>query len=188
MPPINKMICDKPYDGAGYNSCPPRVIVGVCDHITAGGGSIEFYHDFFNTGGERQYDALVDFVVGKDGRIAMLNDPWGTRMPWANGGSDGLEGDGPAFVKRFGVYGINFNLASVEHVGDGTTPWPQVQWDASVALDAWLFDRSGMRWDSFPVHQDYGVVTHLLHFEFATKPCPGPYLRDNIDKYQADVR
>jgi hypothetical protein len=187
-PPILEMICDKPYDGAGFTRVSPRVIVGTCEHITAGGGSIEFYQKFFSTGGERALDALVDFVVGTDGRIGMLNDPWGTRMPWANGGSDGLEGDGPAFVATFGVYGINANLASIEHVGDGTTPWPDVQWKSSVALTAWLFDQAKVAWDSYPVNQNYGVVTHMLHFEFATKPCPGPYLRDNIDRYQADVR
>ena len=186
-PPIIEMICEKAYDGAGYTSCPPRKNVGVCSHITEGNGSIEWYHDFFSVGGQRANDALVDFVVGKDGRIGMLNDPYGRRMPWANGGSDGLEGDGPAFVNVFGVYGINFNLASIEHVGFQNDVWPKVQWDASVWLHAWLFDQAGMRWDTFPVHPLYGVVTHLLHFEFATKPCPGPYLRGHIDQFQADI-
>jgi hypothetical protein len=186
-PGIIPMIVPKPYDGAGYNS-GTRKMVGVCNHITAGGGSIEFYASFFGTGGERQYDALVDFVVGKDGRIGMLNDPRGRRIPWANGGSDGLEGDGPAFVSRFGVGGINANLASVENVGDGTTPWPDIQWNSSVALTAHLSDQAGVRWDSFPVHQDYSVVTNMLHFEFATKPCPGPYLRNNISRFQDEAR
>jgi hypothetical protein len=188
-PTIVELICEKAGPGHGYTASPkPREMVGVCGHITEGNGSIEWYSDFFSVGGQRADDALVDFVVGKDGRIGMLNDPRGYRIPWASGGSDGLEGDGPAFVAEFGVYGINAMLASIEHVGFQNDVWPAVQWNASVQLHAWLFDQAGVRWDSYPVNQKYGVVTHMLHFEFATKPCPGPYLRNNITKFQADVR
>lgn len=188
-PNILTMICDKPAtDGAGFTLLSrPRVIVGSCEHITDGRESLEWYQKFFSTGGQRAWDALVDFLVDTDGRIGMFNDPWGVREPWANGGSDGLEGDGPAFVQKFGVFGINANLASIEHVGLPEDVWPQVQWDAAVQLTAWLFDRAKVRWDSYPVNQNYGVVTHMLHFEFATKPCPGKYLRENIVRYQDDV-
>lgn len=194
-PPIIDMICPKPFDGAGYYRLKtPRKPVGVCEHITAGLGSIEFYHSFFSTGGERQYDALVDFVIGRDGRIAMLNDPWGTRSPWANGGTDGLEGDGPAFLRTFGVAGVNDRLVSIEHVGRATEDWTPEMWAAAVALDIWLFDRMGVRHDTFPVHQDYGAVVHLLHSEFTGKggnaedECPGRYLKRNITRYQDEIR
>src|SRR4051794_18617520 len=57
-PKMEKMICSKPYDGAGFTRLlQPRNLVGVCDHCTDGHGSIEFYRSFFGTGGERQYDA-----------------------------------------------------------------------------------------------------------------------------------
>lgn len=193
-PGIKQMICAKPYDGAGFTRVAPRQPVGVCEHITAGRGSAQWYSDFFATGGERQYDALVDFVVDRTGTIGMLNDPWGTRSPWANGRTDGLEGDGPAFLAKFGINGVNDRLISIEHEGMPADVWPQAQWEASVKLTAYLYDRMKVRWDSFPVHQDYGVVTHMLHSEFTGKggnaldECPGRYLKGRITQFQSEVR
>ena len=193
-PGIIRMISPKPYDGAGFTRVAPRKPVGVCEHITAGYGSSKWYSEFFGTGGERQYDALVDFVIDRKGTIGMLNDPWGTRSPWANGRTDGLEGDGPAFLATFGINGVNDRLISVEHEGLPGDTWPQVQWEASVKLTAYLFDQMGVRWDSFPVHQAYGVVTHTLHSEFTGKggngidECPGRFLKGRITQFQSEVR
>lgn len=193
-PPIGELICPKPFEGAGFYRVAPRDNVGVCEHITAGRGSIEFYHQFFSTGGERATDALVDFVIGRDGRIAMLNDWRGTRAPWANGNKLGMEGDGPAFYQRFGVEGIDQRLVSIEHEGTASEDWPPAMWNAAVNLDAWLFDQMGVRYDSYPVHQRYGVVTHMLHSEFTNKggnaldECPGRYLKGRITAFQSDVR
>lgn len=193
-PGIVQMICAKPYDGAGFTRVAPRKPVGVCEHITAGRGSAKWYSDFFATGGERQYDALVDFVVDRTGTIGMLNDPWGTRSPWANGRTDGLEGDGPAFLAKFGINGVNDRLISIEHEGQPADVWPKAQWEASVKLTAYLYDRMKVRWDSFPVHQDHGVVTHMLHSEFTGKggngidECPGRFLKGKITAFQSEVR
>lgn len=193
-PPIIELICSKPFEGAGFYRVAPRDNVGVCEHITDGHGSVEFYHAFFSTGGERATDALVDFVIGRDGRIAMLNDWRGTRAPWANGNKLGMEGDGPAFYQEFGVAGIDRRLVSIEHEGTAAEDWPGAMWNAAVALDAWLFDQMGVRFDSYPVHQKYGVVTHMLHSEFTNKggnaldECPGRYLKRNITAFQSDVR
>lgn len=193
-PPIIELICPKPYEGAGFYRVAPRQNVGVCEHITDGHGSIEFYHSFFSTGGERATDALVDFIIGRDGRIGMLNDWRGTRAPWANGNKLGMEGDGPAFYQRFGAEGIDQKLVSIEHEGRADEDWTGPQWLASVNLDAWLFDQMGVRYDSFPVHQDYGVVTHLFHSEFTNKggnaldECPGRYIKQRVTAYQADIR
>lgn len=193
-PAIIELICPKPFEGAGFYRVGPRQNVGVCEHITDGHGSIEFYHAFFSTGGERATDALVDFVIGRDGRIAMLNDWRGTRAPWANGNKLGMEGDGPAFYQRFGVEGIDQKLVSIEHEGTAAEDWPAAMWNAAVSLDAWLFDQMGVRFDSYPVHQRYGVVTHMLHSEFTNKggnaldECPGRYLKQHITAFQSDVR
>lgn len=193
-PAIIELICAKAGEGHGYSSVPPRQNVGVCEHITDGRGSVEFYHGFFSIGGERADDALVDFIVGRDGRIAMLNDWRGTRSPWANGNTAGLEGDGPAFLAAFGVEAVNDRLVSIEHEGVASEDWTGAQWNASVALDAWLFDQMGVRYDSFPVNQRFGVVTHLFHSEFTDKAgnsldeCPGRYLKRNIDRIQAAIR
>lgn len=186
-PPMIERIVTKPYDGAGYNSCPPRHIVGACIHVTAGVPpgtgveQIEWYQRFFSTGGERQYDALTDFVIAKDGTIGMLNDPFGTRRPWGNGWGDegpGLEGDGIAFVEAYGAYGTNFNLAVLEHIaqcGEALTP---PQFESSAKLNAWLFDHDQSPWNLFPVNPHKHVVTSLWHSEFAQKDCPCQAVRN----------
>jgi len=194
-PRIEMMIVAKPYDGAGYTRlAAPRRLVGVCEHITAGRGTAAWYAGFFGTGGQRALDALVDFVVDRTGTIGQLNDPWGTRSPWANGRLDGLEGDGPAFLAKFGVNGVNDRLASIEHEGTAIEDWTTAEWESAVKLTAWLFDQIGVRWDTYPVHQLFNTVTHLLHSEFTGKggngldECPGRYLKTHIDQFQADVR
>jgi hypothetical protein len=193
-PPIAELICTKLGEGHGFNTVAPRQNVGVCEHITDGHGDIEFYSSFFSIGGEREADALVDFVVGRDGRIGMLNDWRGTRAPWANGNTDGLEGDGPAFLNTFGVDGVNQKLVSIEHEGLAAEDWTGAQWNAAVALDAWLFDQMGVRYDTFPINENFGVVTHLFHSEFTDKggngldECPGRYLKQHIDQFQTEIR
>lgn len=196
-PAILDLIVSKAGPGNGYwQLAAPRQIVGGVEHITAGLASIEWYRRFFGIGGERARDALVDFIIDEAGRIAMFNDPWGFRSPWANGSTDGLEGDGPAFVSRFGIDAVNDRLFSTEHIRRGDEPWPDAMMAATIALDAWMFDGAGVRWDTFPVHQDYGVVTHLFHSEFTGKggdtpsECPGAWIKQpaNINRLQDHVR
>lgn len=193
-PPIVELICAKAGPGHGYYEVSPRSNVGVCEHITDGHGSIEWYHDFFSVGGERADDALVDFIIGRDGRIGMLNDPWGTRAPWANGNTAGLEGDGPAFIAKFGVDAVNTRLISIEHEGFAAEDWTGAQWNAAVNLDAWLYDQMHVRHDSFPIHQDYRVDVHLLHSYFTNKggngldECPGRYLKNHLESFESAVR
>jgi hypothetical protein len=43
-------------------------------------------------------------------------------------------------------------------------------------------------WESFPLHPGHGIVTHLLHYEFATKSCPHAPVTGRIDEIQARVR
>ncbi len=186
-PPIEVMICKKAGDGHGYNEVGPRQIVGGCRHITDGNGTIEFYHSFFSQGGERADDALVDFIIDRDGRIAMFNDPFGTRAPWANGGSDGLEGDGIAFYNKLGASGINSRLFSVEHIGTAPNALTPAQLKASIWLWAWMFDQIHVPYTSYPVNPNIGLRTDLEHWEFATKPCPGAGVRGQVDDHQEGV-
>ena len=197
QPPVLTMIVAKDYDGAGYDSCPPRKIVGVCGHITDGlppgndMAQIQWYYNFVAPGGERHDTALWDYTVATGGTIAMFNDPWGKRRPWANGwGSEGpgLEGDGPAFVQKFGAYGTNFNLASVERVGKSPNPMTDAQMTASINLWAWIYDKIKVSYDSFPVNQQYGIVTDLQHWELAQKPCPGTGIRNQTDQLQTGIK
>lgn len=200
-PPIVELICSKEPNTGGvqhgyYQLAHPRQNVGVCEHITDGLGSIEFYSNFFSIGGERADDALVDYVVGRDGRIGHLNDENGTRAGWANGADDGMEGDGPAFLAHFAgeLDPGNTHLISIEHEGRAADDWTGAQWNASVALDAYLFDRMGVRYDRFPVNQSIGIATHLLHSEFTGKggnaldECPGRYLKRRINEFQAGIK
>lgn len=183
-PPMLEAIVKKNWDGAGFTRVPPRKPVGVCDHITDGNASIEFYVTFFGAGGERHNDALVDFVIDKSGRIGMLNDPFGTREPWANGGSDGLEGDGPLFVRTLGVAAINSRLPSKEHIGVSPNRMTDAQMEASADINAWLFDYAKVPYDQYPYNPNVKCVTHLQHWEFATKPCPGAGIRAQTDAVQ----
>lgn len=196
-PPMLSLIVPKRYDGAGYDSCAPRKIVGVCGHITDGlppgddRAQIDWYYKFVAPGGERYASALWDFTIATGGTIAMFNDPYGRRRPWANGWGDegpGIEGDGGAFVQKFGAYGTNFNLASVERIGKSPNAMTAAQMTASVNLWAWLFDQAGVSYESYPVNQHYGINTDLQHFEFAQKPCPGGGIRSQTEQLQTAVR
>jgi len=196
-PPMLTMIVPKRYDGAGYDSCRDRKIVGVCGHITDGlppgddRAQIQWYYNFVAPGGERHDSALWDFTIATGGTIAMFNDPYGRRRPWANGWGNegpGLEGDGVAFVNTFGGYGTNFNLASVERIGKSPNPMTAAQMTSSIELWAWLFDQAGVDYESYPVHPQYGIVTDIQHFEFASKPCPGTGIRNQTDQLQTGVK
>jgi hypothetical protein len=193
-PPVLEMICPKPFEGAGFYRVPPRQNVGLVDHITGGRGSLEWYRDFFSTGGERATDALVDFVIDRDGRIGMLNDPNGTRAGWANGDVAGLEGDGPAFVQRLGVFAVNAKLESCEHVGTPADSYDGPLYASSVALKAWRFDVMRIPYDRFPVNPATGLTCHYWHSEYTGKganqpsECPGRKIKEKVQRVHADIR
>ena len=174
-------IVPKPYDGAGFDRVAYRGdrMVGTCDHITEGGGTPEGIYHLFATGGEFAATALTDSVIGRDGRALILNNPWdpkwgGTRAGWASGGSNGLEGDGPAFVRAFGVEGINSRLFSKEHIARTGEKLTDAQLATSVHMSIVTHQRTRTKHELFPVNDAHGVaaVTAMLHMEFATKPCP----------------
>jgi hypothetical protein len=197
LPLIIQKIVPKLYDGAGYDSCAPRKPVGVCGHITDGllegsdEAQLDWYYRFVAPGGERHDSALWDYTIATGGTIAMFNDPKGRRRPWANGWGPegpGIEGDGVAFVEKFGAYGTNFNLVSVERVGKSPNKMTPAQMDASVLLWAYHFDQAKVSYESYPVNQNYGIVTDLQHWELAQKPCPGKGIIDQTTELQAGVR
>jgi hypothetical protein len=187
-PPYKDMIVSK-VGGGGFDRVPPRQIVGGVHHETMGRGSIEFYAEFFGCpDGERCSNALVDYVIGRDGRIGRLNDPRGTRSPWASGGGvglpGGLEGDGPAFVAEFGVAGINARNVSIEYEKLNNEPLTPAQIQAGGALMAHFHDSDGQRWDEHPFTSKYGCVVSFLHWEFGTTSC-GLDMEDDLAAIQA---
>lgn len=194
-PTIIPMIVQKPPYNAGYTLVAPRRVLGACRHITDGLASLEWYAEFFGPGGQRYLDALTDFGIDQQGRIAMWNDPFGTRAPWASGGSDGLEGDGPLFVRTLGVGMINAGLASVEHVQRAPGKLTDAQLESSARLLAWLFDGasnhprgSKVPWHAFPLNPNVGCVTDMEHWEFATKSCPAAGIISQRDALQNRIR
>jgi hypothetical protein len=180
-PKMRDAIVQKPGEGAGFYRVAARGprIVGSCNHITDGvpsGDQIEWYRRFFSTGGERQWDALTDVVIARNGEIGLLND-WrdpnrgGTRAGWANGTTDGLEGDGVAFFKWYPA--INDVLVSKEHVTTSGRALTDAQIEASIALSAAVAQSVKCPWDTYPYHPGFhGVNIEQLHANFATKPCP----------------
>lgn len=179
-PKMVDLIVTKPGERAGFDRCQLRAgrIAGKCTHITDGEASIEWYRDFFSTGGERAWDALTDFVLGRDGRLGLLND-WrdpnrgGTRAGWANGGVDGLEGIGIAFYRAFPA--INEVLLSVETVARDGQAWTDAQLEIHIEMSVAIAQNEAkIHYSTYPVKD--GVDREQSHYNFATKRCAGePY-------------
>lgn len=190
-PPFVDLPVAKPATGGfGYTKIPAgsRRIVGVMNHETQGRGSGEWYRNFFSCpGGQRCSDALVDYLITRDGIIFRLNDPANDRSPWANGGPLGLEGDGPAFYARFGAHGVNNSLISIEYEKLDTEDFTDAQVHAGGLLNAYWHDQDGQDWESYPYVPRYGCVTSLAHFEIGTTSC-GLGELDDIARVQAVAR
>ncbi len=173
-----------------WNDLGERRALGVCQHSMV--GSLLGTDRYFRSGAS----GLTDYGIGGstdgdlDGVIYRWNDPLGRRSPWANGGSDGLEGDGPMFVRTLGIDAINRDLVSIERSdgGDTTTPMSPAQFEAICQLTAYWFDQHECPWNIFPVNPKVGIVTHMLHFEFAVKACPFTPVRSKINPIQDRIR
>ncbi|HET8524366.1 MAG TPA: hypothetical protein VFL82_14110 [Thermomicrobiales bacterium] len=199
-PFIDRLIPDA--QTGAWDNLGPRKPVGVCQHSMV--GSLWGTDGWFRRG-IAVSNGLTDYGIGGttdgpqwDGVILRWNDPLGGAQPgisphragWANGGSDGLEGDGPLFVRTLGINAINRDLVSIERSdgGDISTPVSPKQFESICALTAYWFDWARVPWDRFPLNPAHNLVTHFLHFEFATKACPFPPVTTRIDEIQERVR
>jgi len=189
-PFVDRYIPDS--QNSAWDNLGQREAVGVCQHSM--GGTLMGTDSWFRRG--VQSNGLTDYGIGNtsdgayDGIIFKWNDPQGRRSGWANGSADGLEGDGPLFVRNYGIDGINKNLVSIERSDGGNiaTPMSTRQFASICNLTAYWFDQAKVPWDSFPINPKTGVVTHLLHKEIATKDCPFPAVYNRIDEIQNRVR
>ncbi|MGD9711117.1 MAG: hypothetical protein AB7V46_03510 [Thermomicrobiales bacterium] len=206
-PFVDRLIPD--IQNRAWDDLGPRRPVGVCQHSML--GSLWGTDAYFRRGAASR--ALTDYGIGGgtdgpqwDGVILRWNDPLGrassvvldgvsrsvsaNRAPWANGGSDGLDGDGPAFVRRMGVAAINRDLVSVERSDGGveSTPMSPRQFESICALTAHWFDVARVPWHVFPVNPGAGIVTHMLHSEFSAKSCPFAPVATRIGDVQARIR
>lgn len=190
-PPYIEAIANKS-GGSGFDWVAPRKIIGACTHEWMGSMSVSQVKNFFSCpSGERCGNALVDYTVMKDGTLIMLNDPRGTRSPWASGGGvgspGGLEGDGTAFVAKFGVNAINARLVSVEVMKQDGEQYTDAQIDTLAQLYAYWHDQDGQLWSEHPYTMKYGMVMSFLHFEFGTTSC-GKGELDDITKVQSKTK
>ena len=190
-PPYIDLPVSKPVGGGfGYTQIArgSRHIVGVMNHETQGRGSGPWYRDFFSCpDGQRCADALVDYLITRDGAIYRLNDPKNDRSPWANGGLLGLEGDGPAFYARFGASGVNNSLISIEYEKLDDEDFTVAQVNSGGLLNAYWHDQDEQDWEPYPYVPKYGCVTSLAHFEIGTTNCGRGEL-DDISRVQAVAR
>lgn len=189
-PYIDLPVTKPPVSGFGFTAIPAgsRRIVGVMNHETQGRGSGPWYREFFSCpNGQRCRDALVDYLITRDGTIFRLNDPTNDRSPWANGGPLGLEGDGPAFYARFGANGVNNCLISIEFEKLDGEDFTEAQVRSGGLLNAYWHDQDGQDWETYPYVPRYGCVTSLAHFEIGTTNCGRGEL-DDIARVQAVAR
>lgn len=185
---------DKP---AGWLDLGPRVIRGVCLHRTLG-GPIATTGDYFRTfdahfdDGGHGWNSLTDWGIGLDGAVLRWNAD-ARRAPNANGPADDLEGDGPAFVRRYGVAAVNRDLESIELEGRTyETPTTEAQLTAAAELIAWRIDlKARIPWNIWPQNLD-DLPALYWHNEFGPKRCPGSVIEDRtddlIDRVQARLK
>lgn len=175
-----------------WDDLGPRKIVGSCRHSMV--GSLRGTDGFFR--GEARGKALTDYGIGGsadgslDGVIYLWNDPRSRRAPWANGPTNGLEGDGPAFVRVHGVVGVNRDLVSIERSdgGDINTPLSEKQFESLAQLEAYWADQAKIPWNSFPLNPASGINTDLEHWELGQKECPFTPVRSQATRLQNRIR
>lgn len=201
-PVINRIIPNS--QTSAWNDLGPRNPVGTVQHTMVGSlwGTDLWFRDNPQTGHVAQ--GLTDYGVGGatdgeyDGVIFQWNDPRGRRSGWANGGSDGLEGDGIAFVRTLGVNAINRDLVSIERSDGGkyaTQPISPKQFESLAQLHAYWADQARIPYTEYPrnpniVTPQYpkGIITYLEHREFAIKGCPYAPVMNEVTRLQARIR
>jgi hypothetical protein len=169
-------------------------------------GSLWGTDSYFRSGAS----GLTDYGIGGatdgqwDGVIFRWNDPLGlengtkgdpdyvspNRWGWASGSVDGMEGDGPPFVTKYGANAVNGFLVSIERSDGGLigTPMSAKQFESICQLTAYWFDQMQVPHDQFPKNPANGLVSHFLHKEFATKDCPFPVVYNEINRIQDRIR
>lgn len=191
-PPVMARHLTQDRKPSGWSWLGKRNIVGTCVHRME--GTLRGSEQHFLSNDPHGRDALTDYGIGGalDGDLDGIIWEWiaegDDRSPWASGPSDGLEGDGPAFVRAYGVSAINRDLRSVELSGKGDTPVTPKQFEAACHLIAYFHDQARVPWHLFPVHPVSNVVTQMQHREFARKNCPERVVINLTNEYQARVR
>jgi len=166
-----------------WDDLGPRTIKAVCLHRMI--GTLTGTDAYFR--GDARQKARTDFGIGL-GKVYQWTPLAGRVAPWANGPATDVEGDGIAFVKRYGVGAVNRDVASVEIAGNYETAVPAPDLDRIVETVAWIVDGAArVPWDRWPNNND-GLHMLLGHFEFGPKECPGSVVRALYPTIIARVR
>jgi hypothetical protein len=139
---------NKERDGQGFNYGTRGPIVGLVIHETQGRGTGQWYHDFFSCpNGERCSNALVDWLIDREGMLWEYQDPYNTnRIPWASGGPENNSNPiGKAINARYrGVFGgVNKVYAAVEMVKTDSEALTPAQIQAGGKLLAYVMAMRG---------------------------------------------
>jgi hypothetical protein len=173
------------FQNYAWDDLGQRWVAGVCLHTMVGTllGTDVFFRQGANSPG------LTDYGIGGetdgeqlDGVIYRWNDPLGhphpdvsaNRWGWASGPCNGMEGDGPAFVKKYGANAVNGYLVSIER-SDGGNPdrAPSSKYlNSCCNLIAYWADQAKIPWTSFPINPATGLTFVYGHWEFSIKSCP----------------
>ena len=160
-----------------------RRLKGVCLHRML--GTLDGTDAWFR--GAARATARTDFGIG-DGAIYQWTSLEGRTAPWASGPANDLEGNGAAFVGRYGIAAVNRDLVSIEIAGQYESGVPPADWACLVDLVAWLAaTRLGLDAATWPRNRD-GLPAIYGHWEFGPKPCPGPVVRGRVGELAVAVR
>jgi hypothetical protein len=162
----------------GFDWVAFRTVIGDVNHVTRTNGRIEHIYGLMAPGGDREDDLLVDTVIGRDGRIGLLNDPFITkdeaRASWVNNGpGTQLSLAGAQFVSRFGTVGLGRYLVSKAHICRADQDLTDAQFEASARVSAAIHQQACCPWDRFPFNPLYGLSLSFWHCAFGADACPG---------------
>lgn len=117
-----------------------------------------------------------------DGYIIEWIDPTRQVSPWASGPFNGGEGDGAAYVRAFGIDGINGKARSIELSGQVNTPVTIKQWRALMWLIAAIEHATG--------HDSENHAWRMEHWEAcgrAYKACAFARITDHTLAYHNGI-
>jgi hypothetical protein len=204
-PFVDRLVTDA--QNGAWDPLGPRKVLGVAQHTMV--GSLWGTDSWFRRGAAS--NGLTDYGIGGasdgpdyDGVIFRWNDPTGkssgtkgqanyvspNRWPWASGPTNGLEGDGTAFVNKYGSNAVNGYLVSIERSDGGNpdTPPSAKYLESFAQLMAYYADLAQCPYDTFPILPVSGLTFHYWHLEFSTRTCPNPAVTATVDQTQDRVR
>lgn len=186
-PPIEQRLLTKA-DGAGVTMlAQPRIPRGTVWHSMV--GTLMGTDSHFRNPATK---ALTDFGVGRTdhgggfARIIQWNDYRGRQAGWASGPASKPEGDGPAWLAKWGDPNIGGVSIERDDAGKENTPATAAQWSSLCWLTAWLHAE-----EIEPKQTADTFQWNMWHREFcgvAYKACPHAAITDHVEEYQAAVK